>query len=154
MVPVFKDRWGQPCINNLTVCTTETHVCLRDYFGLKRNAQLHFSPIQFPSPVKLDDGDNCESFTRLKQYIIEQSKKEGEVACSGGGKKGKSRRFTCKTKLCKFYFVLKWDKYGYYIHYYIILKGTALLDVSLITINESQLFLTSAVIHCSVLGMR
>lgn len=91
---------------------------LRDYFGIKECARLYFSPLQFPTPVDLQMGDTCESFELLKSYIITQSKKEGEVSCRGGRKKGRSVRFSCKTKNCGFYFVLKWDRYGYYIHHH------------------------------------
>ncbi len=92
-------------------------ICLRDYFGMKRDVRLYFSPRQFPTPTELPYGDICDSFDLLKAYIIEQSKKEGEVS-SSGGKPGKSVRFSCKTKSCKFYFFVKWDKYGYYIHHH------------------------------------
>ena len=78
--------------------------------------RLYFSPRQFPTPVELQYGDIDDSFYSLKDYIIEQSKKEGEVSCRGGGKPGKSVKFSCKTKNCKFNFILKWDKYGYFIH--------------------------------------
>ena len=91
---------------------------LSDYFGIRENVRLYFSPLQFPTPVDLQMGDNCETFELLKSYIVMQSKKEGEVSCRGGRKKGKSVRFSCKTKKCGFYFVLKWDRYSYYIHHH------------------------------------
>ena len=92
-------------------------VCLRDYFQIEKGVRLYFSPHQFPTPMKLQYADIEESFDSLKEYIIECSKKEGEVSCNSGGKPGVSKRFSCKTKQCKFCFILKWDKYGYYIHH-------------------------------------
>ena len=79
---------------------------------------LYFSPRQFPNLAELQYGDINESFYSLKNYVIEQSKKEGEVSCRGGDKPRKSVRFSCKTKNCKFNFILKWEKYGYFIHYH------------------------------------
>lgn len=92
-------------------------VCLRDWFQLEKRVRLYFSPRQFPTPMKLQYADIEESFDSLKEYIIDCSTKEGEVSCNSGGKPGVSKRFSCKTKQCKFYFVVKWDKYGYYIHH-------------------------------------
>ena len=108
-----------------------TLIHLSNYFGTagpdKRSTQnkhrssycsrLYFSPSQFPTPADLSQAVSCDSFESLKSYIIEQSKKEGEV--SGNlANNGKSVRFACKRKKCKFYFVLKWDEVGYYIHYH------------------------------------
>lgn len=80
-------------------------------------SRLYFSPSQFPTPADLSQAVSCDSFKCLRSYIVEQSKKEGEV--SGNlANNGKSVRFACKRKKCKFYFVLKWDEVGYYIHYH------------------------------------
>ena len=92
-------------------------ICLSDYFGLRKGVRLYFSPRQFPTPINLLHGDCCDSFYDLRSYIIEQTKKEGEVTTTGGSP-GKSVRFSCKVKQCKFYFWLKWDIDGYYIHHF------------------------------------
>ena len=80
-------------------------------------SRLYFSPRQFPTPVDLSQAVSCASFKCLRSYIIEQSKKEGEVSGTLA-RNGKSVRFACKHKKCKFYFVLKWDELGYHIHYH------------------------------------
>lgn len=92
-------------------------ICLHDYFGARTDVRLYFSPRQFPTPMNLLHGDCCTSFENLKTYVFEQSKRNGEVAFTGGTR-GKSGRFSCKKKTCKFHFIVKWDKYGYYIHHY------------------------------------
>ena len=101
-------------------------VCLKDHFGVSKDTRLYFSPHQFPTPTDLNHGDICVSFFRLKKYIIECSMKEGEVACNSGGKMGKSKRFSCKTKHCKFCLTLKWDRFGYYIDHCIPGSGTTI----------------------------
>ena len=80
-------------------------------------SRLYFSPRQFPTPVNLSQAVSCDLFECLRSYIIEQSKKGGEVSGTLA-KNGKSVRFACKHKKCKFYFVLKWDELGYYILYH------------------------------------
>ena len=117
LLPVTHNRWSKPSIS-ISLYAPPRSICLQDYFGLKGNIRLYFSPLQFPTPSNLLHGDICDSFDNLKEYIIEQAKKEGEIFRSGGGNTGKSVRFGCKTKDCKFHFYLKWDKYGYYIHHH------------------------------------
>ena len=107
----------QPSISCSFYCPpTQTH--LSDYFGLKKQVRLYFSPRQFQTPTELMYGDCCDSFYSLKEYIIDQSKRDGEVCLNGGRRVGRSVTFSCKTKHCKFHFVLKWDKYGYFIDYH------------------------------------
>lgn len=117
LLPVAKCQWKKPSITPLFYAPPKL-ICLRDYFGMEREVRLYFSPRQFPTPIDLWSADICDSFNLLRYYIIEQSKKEGELSCRGGSKPGCSVRFSCTTKTCKFHFVLKWDKYGYYIHYH------------------------------------
>eukprot|EP00956_Cyclotella_meneghiniana_P036906 scaffold132185_cov61-Cyclotella_meneghiniana.AAC.3 len=85
-------------------------------WSIKRYS-IVFLPHQFSTPTDLDHGDICVSFFHFQQKkcISECLMKEGEVACTSGGKMGKSKRFSCKTKHCKFCFTLKWDRFGYYI---------------------------------------
>jgi len=108
-----------------------TLIHLSNYFGIvpyDREGSslgywtLYFSPRQFPTPVDLSQAVSCDSFECLRSYIVEQSKKEGEVSGTLA-KNGKSVRFACKHKKCKFYFVLKWDELGYYIHYHKYSRG-------------------------------
>ena len=80
-------------------------------------SRLYFSSRQFPTPVNLSQAVSCDSCECLRSYIIEQRKKEGEVLGTLA-KNGKSVRFACKHKKCKFYFVLKWNELGYYILLY------------------------------------
>ena len=103
-----------------------TLIHLSNYFGIvpyDREGSspgywtLYFSPRQFPTPVDLSQAVSCDSFECLRSYIVEQSKKEGEVSGTLA-KNGKSVRFACKHKKCKFYFVLKWDELGYYLFYH------------------------------------
>jgi hypothetical protein len=103
--------------NGMELYYQPKQICLNDYFGLRKDVCLYFSPKQFPSPDKLIHGDCCDSYYCLRSYIIEQSKKEGEVTTTGGSP-GKSVRFSCKVKGCKFYFWLKWNSWGYYIYHF------------------------------------
>lgn len=97
-------------------------VCLPDYFGTRRDVRFYFSPRQFPTPIKIEYGDCCDSFHALREYIYVESMKQKKVKGGGvsttGGHPGKSVRFSCMKKGCKFYFWLKWDNYGYYIHHH------------------------------------
>ena len=117
LLPVTKHSWRKPNITPLFYAPPKL-ICLRDYFGKKREVRLYFSPRQFPTPIDLKSAGTCDTFYLLRDYIVEQSKKDGKVSCRGGSKPGYSVRFSCITKECKFHFVLKWDKYGYYIHHH------------------------------------
>ena len=108
----------------LSLYRPPTIICLRDYFGTRRDVRLYFSPRQFSTPVEFGYGDccDCDSFHALREYIYVESMKQKKVKGGGvsttGGHPGKSGRFSCMTKGCKFYFWLKWDDYGYYIHHH------------------------------------
>ena len=93
LVPV-KCVWKCPQITP-SFYAPPKQVCLRDWFQLEKRVRLYFSPRQFPTPMKLQYADI-----------------ENQISCNSGGKPGVSKRFSCKTKQCKFYFVVKWDKYG------------------------------------------
>ena len=103
--------------NRIELYYQSKQICLNDYFGLRKDVCLYFSPRQFPTPDDLIYGDCCDSYYSLRSYIIEQSKKDREVTTTGGSP-GKSVRFSCKVKGCKFYFWLKWNSWGYYINHY------------------------------------
>ena len=92
--------------------------------------RLYFSPKQFPVTDLENAGDN-ETFKQLKDYIIEQSLLAGNSPVVYHGTDCRSKRFICKYALeknwkekfgnipftrCKFSLLVKWDKYGYYIH--------------------------------------
>jgi len=114
---VTQEMWYQGSYCDVSLYKPPKVICLQDYFGLRKDVRLYFSPKQFPTPFKLVHGDCCDSWYDLRSYIVEQSKKEGEVTTTGGVP-GKSVRFSCKKRHCKFYFWLKWNRYGYYIHHY------------------------------------
>ena len=132
MVPMENANWeirGQwyqrdipDAIDTIKIYKPAKIIYLGAYFGVRRDIRLYFSPRRFPTPTDLRDGDNCDEFDRLTNYIIEQSKKEGEVQLSYRYTKtsrcGRGVKFACKTKDCKFYFMVKWDHYGYYINHY------------------------------------
>ena len=122
----IRGQWYQrdipDAIDTIKIYKPAKLIYLGDYFGVRRDIRLYFSPRQFPTPIDLRDGDNCDEFDRLTNYIIEQSKKEGEVKISyrytETGRCGCGVKFACKTKGCKFNFMVKWDHYGYYIYHF------------------------------------
>jgi len=92
--------------------------------------RLYFSPKQFPVTDLENAGDN-EIFKQLKDYIVGQSLLAGNSPVVFHGTDFGRKRFICKYALeknwkqkfgntpfarCKFSFLVKWDKYGYYIH--------------------------------------
>ena len=103
MVPL--ELWTPSlCVKNLIeLYEPPKLICLSDYFGLRKDIRLYFSPRQFAT------------MDRIKVYIKERTK--GTVIPTGG-RPGKSLRFSCKTKHCKFCIWIKWDKFGYYIQHY------------------------------------
>ena len=92
--------------------------------------RLYFSPHQFPVTDVETAGDS-EAFEQLKNYIIAQSYLVGDSPLVFHGTDFGCKRFICKYALksnwkeqfgqtpfkrCKFSLVVKWDKYGFYIH--------------------------------------
>ena len=97
--------------------------------GVERRNQpcrLYFDPIEYPPPQFVDYGGKTATFERLKSYIRHVAAKDlSPVYCNGGSKKYRSKEFTCnkkycnrdgKWKKCPFYFQVRWDAFGYYIH--------------------------------------
>lgn len=115
MVPL--ELWTSSlCLKNpIELYEPPNLICLSDYFGVRKDIQIYFSPRQFPTPTNLRYGDICASMKLIKVYIKERTK--GTVIPTGG-RPGKSVRFSCKTQQCTFYFWIKWDEYGYYIEHY------------------------------------
>lgn len=86
--------------------------------GRTADKRIYFSPKQFPTPVDLNEAGNNSTFQLLKTYIEYASEKGGSPVVCRYGKQG-SKRFVCKhSKDCKYFFLVKWDMYGYYIHLY------------------------------------
>ena len=89
-----------------------------DEQGERKDERLYFSPLQFPTPVDLNEAGKCASFQALKTYIKHASQKEGSPVTSRtvcGGYKV----FLCQhSQKCNYQFWVKWDMYGYYIHHY------------------------------------
>ena len=83
-----------------------------------KDERFYFSPLQFPTPVDLEEAGKCASFQALNAYIEYASEKEGSPVICCGGRPG-SKRFVCKhSEECRYSFLVKWDMYGYYIHHY------------------------------------
>ena len=89
-----------------------------DEQGERKDERLYFSPLQFPTPVDLNEAGKCASFQALKTYIKHASQKAGSpvtsrTACGG------YKVFLCQhSQKCNYQFWVKWDMYGYYIHHY------------------------------------
>ena len=89
-------------------------ICVDDYFWEKRkDVRLYFSPRQFRNNGSDDYG---AAFEDIKRYVIQQTRKNGELSYVGNPEK--RGRFSCKTIGCKFHFIVKCDSYGYYLHQY------------------------------------
>lgn len=90
-----------------------------------RTCRLYFDPKLFPSPKQHSKGGDCPVFEHLKRYICWAAwRDESPVICKSGSSKDE-KIFTCnkkytnrhrKKKKCPFYFQVRWDNYGYYIH--------------------------------------
>lgn len=89
-----------------------------DFISVSTDERLYFSPKQFPTPIDLNEAGKNSTFQLLRTYIEYASEKGGSPVVCKYGKPG-SKRFVCKhSKDCKYFFLVKWDKYGYYIHLY------------------------------------
>ena len=93
--------------------------------------RLYFSPHQFPV-TDVDTVGDSEAFQLLKDYIKEQSSLVRDSPLIFHGTDSDGKRFICKYanksnwkrrfgpqvpfKRCQFSLLVKWDKYGFYIH--------------------------------------
>lgn len=94
--------------------------------------RLYFDPAEYPPPLDLDKGGKGPVFDKLRSYIRDISARDlSPVFCNGGNSKYRSKEFACKSKFrnvdgkrkrCPFYFQVRWDDYGYYIHLHRICK--------------------------------
>ena len=80
-----------------------------DEQGERKDERLYFSPLQFPTPVDLNEAGKCASFQALKTYIKHASQKAGSpvtsrTACGG------YKVFLCQhSQKCNYQFWVKWD---------------------------------------------
>lgn len=104
--------------------------------GVRRKDQpcrLYFDPAEYPATpvIHIEKGGKATSwpsdtFERLKSDIRHVAAKDlSPIYCNGGSKKYQSKEFTCnkkfrnvdgKWKKCPFYFQVRWDDFGFYIH--------------------------------------
>jgi hypothetical protein len=92
----------------------------------QRVCRIYFDPQLYPAPHDLNEGGNTATFNELKSYIRSAaSNDESPVTCSSTNKKYHCKEFRCnkhfcnsegKWKTCPFYFQVRWDYHGYYIH--------------------------------------
>jgi len=77
--------------------------------------RLYFSPKQYPTPKNLKMTSKSNAFNELKIYIEQSAKRWGSpVVCRAG--RSESKIFKCNhSKECKYFFTVKWDKFGFYI---------------------------------------
>ena len=83
--------------------------------------RAYFNPKQFPTPANLDNADKTETYAKLVKYVYEVSERCGTPVVSRGSSRPGSKQFVCKhikKHNCKYRFILKWDRFGYYIHLY------------------------------------
>ena len=90
----------------------------------EEDVRLYFSPLQFPTPVDLEEAGKCASYKALKTYIMHASQKAGSPVAARQSECGGYKVFLCTHKhlqkgkqKCKYHFWVKWDMY-YYIHHY------------------------------------
>ena len=111
--PVNTDIYGRPLITKefyasprvIDLCNCSAH-------------HVYFSPKQFATPTNLDNADKTETYAKLVKYIYEVSERCGTPVVSSGSSHPGSKRFVCKHMKkhnCKYRFIFKWDRFGYYI---------------------------------------
>ena len=101
--------------------------------------RLYFSPRQFPTPVNLAAAGEEKYFGQLKEYIRQSSETSGSpVVCNGGSgfkqfvcRHGKNQKMKVgsESNSCSFQFLVKWDKYGYYVHLFRVNRDNMLTSV-------------------------
>ena len=112
--PVNADIHGRPIIKKEFYSSPrviDLYDCTANY--------AYFHPKQFATPTNLDNADKTETYAKLVKYIYEVSERCGTPVVSSGSSHPGSKRFVCKHSKkhnCKYRFILKWDRFGYYIH--------------------------------------
>ena len=107
--------------------------------GDEDTERLYFSPRQFPTPVNLAAAGEEKYFGRLKEYIRRSSETSGSpVVCNGGSgfkqfvcrhAKNQKMKVENESNSCSFQFLVKWDKYGYYVHLFRVNRDNMLTSV-------------------------
>ena len=114
--PVNADDLGRPIIKKEFYAPPriiDLYECAADF--------VYFPPKQFATPTNLGAADKTETYAKLVNYIYDASEKCGTPVVSSGSSHPGSKRFVCKhwkKHNCKYRFILKWDRFGYYIHLY------------------------------------